>query len=59
MELWGTSDVERRGAAIMLILLVYVGSALALHYLFLLNRWLGIRPLRCACFLLFSRDYTY
>lgn len=30
------------GAAIMLILLVYVGSALALHYLFLLNRWLGI-----------------
>lgn len=34
MELWGTSDVERRGAAIMLILLVYVGSALALHYLF-------------------------
>lgn len=26
----------------MLILLVYVGSALALHYLFLLNRWLGI-----------------
>ena len=26
----------------MLILLVYVGSVLVLHYLFVLNRWLGI-----------------
>jgi adenosylcobinamide-phosphate synthase len=29
-------------AAIMLILLVYAGSVLVLHYLFVLNRWLGI-----------------
>lgn len=42
MELWDTSDVERRVAAIMLILLVYAGSVLVLHYLFVLNRWLGI-----------------
>ena len=26
----------------MLILLVYAGSVLVLHYLFVLNRWLGI-----------------
>ena len=39
----GTHRILKGGvAAIMLILLVYVGSASALHYLFALNRWLGI-----------------
>ena len=39
----GTHRMLKGGvAAIMLILLVYVGSVLVLHYLFVLNRWLGI-----------------
>lgn len=39
----GTHRMLKGGvAAIMLILLVYVGSDLALHYLFVLNRWSGI-----------------
>ena len=39
----GTHRMLKGGmVAIALILLVYVGSALALHYLFLLSRWLGI-----------------
>lgn len=42
MELWDTSDVERRGGGHYAYLLVYVGSVLVLHYLFVLNRWLGI-----------------
>ena len=45
-----TSDAERRVAAIMLILLVYAGSVLVLHYLFVLNRWLSIILSCCACF---------
>ncbi len=55
----GTHRMLKGGvAAIMLILLVYAGSVLVLHYLFVLNRWLGI-ILCCACFLLFGRNYTY
>lgn len=42
MELWDTSDVERRGGGHYAYLLVYAGSVLVLHYLFVLNRWLGI-----------------
>ena len=39
----GTHRMLKGGvAAIMLILLVYAGSVLVLHYLFVLNRWLGI-----------------
>ena len=57
----GTHRMLKGGvAAIMLILLVYVGSVLVLHYLVcVLNRLVGYYPLCCACFLLFGRNYTY
>ena len=56
----GTHRMLKGGvAAIMLILLVYAGSVLVLHYLFVLNRWLGIILSAVLVFYCLAENYTY
>ena len=59
MELWDTSDVERRGgghyAYFASVCRICFGIALSVCA----KPLVGYYPLCCACFLLFGRNYTY
>lgn len=58
-NVWGTSDVERRGGGYYAYFASICRICFGIALFVFVESLVGDRPLRCACFLLFSRDYTY